>query len=453
MNREAILFIRIAPWLERKYAHPREAIFPFSIGYAATQLLKQGMDVKVIDTVVEPINAKKIINYILIENPNFVVVDSCCSTEHIARIIASEVKSRQKGVYFVFFGQSNIENYDVCIAGELEPALPPIIENYRSLSPPKKINRVNEFVENLDMLPHIDYSLFKFNRYSKKSVCAPILGKKRWGFLLSTRGCPFNCTFCSSVLRNSLGKNYRIHSASWVIDEIKRLRKDYRINAISFEDDCFTYDKEHVEQICEGLIKNRINLYWTARTRADLLDTYLLKRMKEAGCFALSIGVESGSDRILKLLNKNQDREKILEVIKLMKKQKIMPLLYFIIGNPTETCPEMEETFQLAKKLGPSMIQVHYFTPYLDSEISRSLDRNGLSLINISHYDSLRYNLSAIPDNILKGALKKFYLRYFLSLEYFYIYLRYRLPYVIFDFNEIRLILDTLRFLLKGKLS
>lgn len=452
MNKKNILFIRIPPWFGIKNPHPREAVLPFSVGYAATELLKHKAAVKVFDAVIENTDAQGIINYILSENPDLVIMDCRFPAAHIAKNIASKVKSLKSNIFFILFGQENISGFDAYVTGELELLSLHILSDLENKSNLNKIViNENDFVENLDSLPHIDYSLFKLGRYQKKSAYPPVFGKKRWGFILSSRGCPYQCIFCSPVTRTSIGKNYRAHSPAWIVDEIVRLMNTYRVNALSFEDDNFAFDKNRVEYICGELLRRNIKVPWTARTRVDLLDEGLLIKMKKAGCFSLGIGVESGNNRILHVLKKKQDKEKILDTIRIMKKVKIAPLLFLMIGNPTETYEEMQETFKFAKAVRPIMLQFHYFTIYPGSEIFSSLKGKGLNLKNISHYDGCRYNLSVIPDKILKASLKKFYIKYYLSLEYLWVYIIHRLPYVMFDTKETRLILDTLKFLFRGK--
>lgn len=456
MKIQNILLCRIVPWFGIKNHHPREIIIPFPFAYTANILSRQGFNVKVFDTAVEKINFKNILEVIDKERPDLLVLETSSSTLHIAEDIIKEKAGILKNNIVIVVREVGIRVGKEYFRGELEYFLPYFLKKFpEGQSSENLSNFIKDYnqdynqglIEDLDSLGHIDYRFFKMDRYFKISVCPPFVGKKRWGFILSSRGCPYGCIFCSPILRNSIGTIYRRHSPSWVVDEIEYLIRNCKVNAISFEDDIFTFDKEYVEQICDKLMERRINIYWTARSRADLLNENILKKMKKAGCFALGIGVESGSDRILKHLNKGENTKDMAETIRTMRKIGIMPLLYFIIGNPTETYEEMEETFRFAKRLKAYMVQFHYFTPYPGSKIFESIRKKNLILQNLSHYDGSIFNLSAIPTKILERSLKRFYLRYYLSLDYLWRYIRFRFPYVIFDSNEIRMILQTLKFL------
>ena len=173
--------------------------------------------------------------------------------------------------------------------------------------------------------------------------------------------------------------------------------------------------------------------------------------MKEAGCAGIYLGVESGNDRVLGILQKGETVETMRRAAADIHAVGIPMTLSFILGNPTETREEMMDSLRLAKELRPSMIQVAYLTPYPGSELYRLLAERHSRLREYAQYDSISYNLSRVPDDELARMQRFFYRSFYLSPGAIWRYLTQRAPYTIFDAREWRLIWQTLRFLLKGK--
>lgn len=456
MKIETIVLVRMVSWMGVKYPHPREKIFPFGAGYCGTMLREKGFSVHVIDAALVPGNESHIAALIVLKRPDAVIIFSSCPVSHRSEVVVEHVKSKLPAARVVVVGDGTRSlQADVSVPGEPEFILPSIVNGFRERVSFAEIqegvdrNR-DTFVSDLDALPHIDYSLFENDRYSKLSVCIPTRKSKKWGFILSSRGCPYPCIFCSSTVRNSHGKAYRAHSVAWVIDEISRLMTDYQANVFSFEDDIFTFDRARIVSLCDAIMRMKKRFFWVARTRADLLDEDLLKIMKRSGCCTLGIGVESGSPRVLGALRKGETKEDNRRAVFSMKRLGIQPLLYFIIGSPGETLDEIHESLHFARELGAPVIQVHYFTPYPGSPAYDQRGEKYIDLKGISHYDEVHTNVSALEDRAVQKALRMFYLRYYVSLRYLFIYLCCRLPYVMTDRNELKLIFDTLLFLVRG---
>jgi radical SAM superfamily enzyme YgiQ (UPF0313 family) len=305
--------------------------------------------------------------------------------------------------------------------------------------------------QDLDQLPFIDYSLFDLKYYRKFSFPVPLFRPVRWGHVLVTRGCPYNCSFCSHDHRQSYGKEFRRASANRVVDEFEILASEYAINAISIEDDCFTLDRDHVITICDEMERRNLNVKWVVQTRADLLDKALMIRMKQAGCVGFSLGLESGSDRILKLLKKGITRAQSEQVIHNAAKEGLMLRLLFMIGNPTETREEINETLDLALKAQAITIQVHFCTPYPGTSFFGQEEGDFKHLENYSSYNAIHRNMSLVPDNELRELRNSFYHKYYFSWHYFKLFLRQRLLYLAGQAaNDVPLILRAFWYMIRG---
>ncbi|MFA5014851.1 MAG: radical SAM protein [Actinomycetota bacterium] len=228
-------------------------------------------------------------------------------------------------------------------------------------------NPARHFIEELDNLPFLERdSHLHRKQYSPDTISLIITG----------RGCPYACTFCAS--EKIWKRKVRFRSPFNIVDEINIVYKKYGSRHFKFRDDTFTLNKQRALEICELLIRQKLPITWQCETRADCLDEELVRKMKEAGCIGVSIGVESGSERILKYIEKGETKEKIAEGIKLLRKFGINVSTFMMIGFPTETEEEMEETMKFVKKLSPNHIILSILTPYPGTKIYDDSLRLGL---------------------------------------------------------------------------
>lgn len=469
-----ILFIRLAPYLLFNVPHPQDVAAPLDIGYSISILRKDNHDVSFIDTEAEKYSMKKVLEEIKEINPNIIFIHCMTPTAEVLLKLANLIKESKIKVLIVAMGQHATvlpktflfkdSPVDLCINGEAELTIKELV-NYHSKSKniysinsityfDKKNNKIHynkqrELISNLDELPFPAHDLFMKDSYK---IYYPIrLYKKvKWGFMLSSRGCPYSCIFCSPTLRISYGKNYRIRSAKNVVDEMEFLVSK-GVNAIDFIDDTFTFDQKRTMEICDELIKRKINVKWIAQTRVDHVSMELLKKMRKAGCSTLCFGIESGVERILKILKKGETVGQMKKAFKLTKKAGILTVAYFMLGSPTETEEEVKKTFKLCKQLKPDLLQVAYFTPYPGSEAYEKMsDQQKLKFDTLSHYNEIGYNFSNIPTRKLRKMQRRFYKRYFFSPLFLSKYLTKRLLFMIFNFkSEYNLLSSGIDFLFK----
>ena len=243
-------------------------------------------------------------------------------------------------------------------------------------------------------------------------------------------------------------KRYRFQSPKRTVDEIEFLVKNFQINALSFEDDLFTLNKKRVIEMCQEIINRNIKISWTVATRLDSLDFKLANWMKKAGCFGMSVGIESGSDRVLSLVNKGEKIRDLKKGMAILKKVGIAVTTNLIIGHPTETLRELKQTLNLVKDLQPIFIHLHYLTPYPGTKIFSQYQAKLTQFKDFSHWKIHEFNISAVKTEVLQTMMKRMYFEYYLSFSYLKNYLKYRYQYYIYNLSfELNFILNTLRYL------
>jgi len=216
---------------------------------------------------------------------------------------------------------------------------------------------------NMDTLPFPAFHLLPMGKYRLH----PPFGRQTPAMpIITSRGCPFRCIFCSKAV---FGKKYRSNSPAYIVDEIRFLKEKFGVKEIKFYDDVFTLDRKRVVAICTQLKEWGIDIPWSCETRVNLVDDELLRVMKDAGCYMIEYGVESGNQEILNYLKKGITLEKTIEAFKLTHEAGIETVAYFMLGSPQETSKTIQETIEFAKKIDPDFVQFSITTPYPGTEL------------------------------------------------------------------------------------
>ena len=218
-------------------------------------------------------------------------------------------------------------------------------------------------------MPFPDRELLPIEKYS-----SILSGGRIVTTMFTSRGCPFQCAFCD---RPHLGKKFRARSAQSVIDEIEECLK-LGIKEILIYDDTFTVDRQRTIDICDEIIKRGLKFIWDIRARVDTVDEEVLKKLKAAGCARIHFGVESGTEKILGVLNKGIHLNQVADAFKWSKKIGLETLAYFMIGSPTETKEDIEQTIKFAKEIRPDYAHITILTPYPATEIYRQALSQGV---------------------------------------------------------------------------
>ncbi len=230
-------------------------------------------------------------------------------------------------------------------------------------------NPIDDFIDDLDSLPFPDRTILPIKEYNS------ILGGNHVvTTMFTSRGCPFGCRFCD---RPHLGKKFRARSAQSVVDEMEECLR-YGIQEILIYDDTFTVDRQRVIAVCDEIMERGLEFVWDIRARVDTVDEEILKKLKKAGCARIHFGVEAGTDKILKVLNKGINLEQVKKAFKTANELGIETLAYFMVGSPQETEEDILKTIRLAKKIKPDYAHITILTPYPATDIYRQALQEGV---------------------------------------------------------------------------
>lgn len=212
----------------------------------------------------------------------------------------------------------------------------------------------------LDSLPFPARHLTPYQKYS--SVMAK---RQPITTMFTSRGCPFRCSFCA---RPHLGKQFRHRSAQNVVDEMEEC-VGLGIREFLIYDDTFTVNRERAIAVGEEIIRRKLDIGWDIRARVDCVDREMLEILKKAGCERIHYGVEAGTEKILKVLNKGITLEQARATVALTRKIGIETLAYFMIGSPTETRGDILQTIRFALDLNPDFTHITILCPFPGTEI------------------------------------------------------------------------------------
>lgn len=334
---------------------------PIGLLYLASYLHEHSShEVEILDASVDKLNIDRIQAYISRCAPDVVGVYTSTYYLKDSFAIVRAAKAADSGVHvvaggphfyfypdfpracpeldYVVHGEGEVafaQLLDRLAAGQEEIDLPGVIRAGSRATNPLRI-------QDLDTLPIPDRRLIEYERYS--SVLAkenPITS------VMSSRGCPYNCDFCGSIVG---GHQVRFRSAESVVDELDEI-VSLGIHDVLFFDELFTLKKKRVIAICKEILARKLDLRFHLRSRADTVDEEQVKWLKRAGCRLIQFGIESGTDHIQKVLNKNLDLRQIERTVKIVRDAGILTYGDFMIGSPEESPEEIEQTIRFAQSL------------------------------------------------------------------------------------------------------
>jgi anaerobic magnesium-protoporphyrin IX monomethyl ester cyclase len=400
---------------------------PLGIAYLAAYCEREGYNVCVYDEL--PDRDNSLTDTLKSFKPDMIGISCMTVTYQKACQYAREAKAILPSTPIVFGGvhptvaiEDTLKNDDVdfVVHGEGEETLVELLRRYGNdndysgitgLAFKKNgkisINRRRSLISDLDSLPMPARHLFPMDYYAQ-----------RWNWprgywyktanVMSSRGCPYDCTFCAS--KTVFGRSFRGFSPERTVDEIERLVKIYGFECISFSDDTFAINKKRAIEICKQIKERKIKAAFRIQLRADTCDEDLISELKNAGCIHIDIGAESGSDRILKAMRKGITAKQIRDAIEMIKKYKIHTGLTFIIGSSQETEEDLEATRDLANELRADYTQFFIMTPYPGTDLYNYAKEHKLIPDNIT-YDYFCHagenlkpflNSFASPDRLVK---------------------------------------------------
>lgn len=428
-----ILFVN-PPQTASKYKFMGVIAPPLGIAYMAGVLQENNIDVEILDASAEDMDFKDVEKELLKRKPDLVALTALTPTIGRALETAQVVKETLPdsivvmGGYhptFNFIETLEDENVDIVIRGEGEYIMLNLVqalENQSSLHDVKGIvfedknskeivvNPEAPLIQDLDELPFPALNLLPMKKYRLLDMDTHMTT------MITTRGCPMQCSFCSSAAMH--GKKIRERSVENIVDEIEYLKTNYDIDTIAFMDDTFTLKKRKVMAICDEILKRNIEIMWGCTSRVDTLDEKLLKKMKEAGCITIFIGVESADQQQLDNMCKNTTIAKIENAFKIAHKLKIRTIASVALGMPGDTKEIMNKTVKFVHKLKPNYAIYSLATPYPGTRFYKeAFEKNLIKIKDWSKYTLITPILETIDCSlndmrkIQAKAFMKFYLR------------------------------------------
>ena len=386
---------------------------PLGILYLGTVLKEKNYDVTLFDHSVRNIPIIKVAKWI-VKHFDIIGFSVLTSTLKTAIKISEEIKKLNKDTIIIFGGvlatiiadkiMNKYNIVDFCVRGEGEYTLINLLECIKSNNNPKNYRGITyrengivkstpnaPLIDNLDELPIPDRSLiFKSYKYQLSGLVTP---------MVTSRGCPFNCSFCSAgALYN---RTIRFRSIENIIEELSLL-KNQGFKDIQITDDCFVLKKSRVIKICDAIKKEKLDINWHANGRTDTGSVDTFRNMVQAGCKTISFGFESGVQRILDYYNKKIDVKSSFDTVKAAKKARFETIFGgFIIGAPTETIQEILTTIKFAYKLDVNLFQFQLLSIDPGTPLYNNFVENGW--IN----DSVDWEDSKIAADICPKVIKK----------------------------------------------
>ena len=358
---------------------------PLGLLYIAAYLEKHTQHkVEILDTQVEEITYNRLKDIIAKKNPDLVGITAMTftlidviKTVQIVKSIDRDIKVVLGGPHVHIYPNETIDipDVDYLVLGEGEITFTELVENITDIDKLKVIEGlvfkddgitvntgIKPFIDNLDELPFPARHLTPYRKYSS------LLAKRSpITTMFTSRGCPYRCTFCD---RPHLGKAFRARSAKNVVDEMEEC-VNMGIYEFLIYDDTFTIHKQRVVDICDEILKRKLDIGWDIRARVDSVNEEMLRKLKKAGCERIHYGVEAGTENILKALNKGITLEQAKRAFEMTKKAEISTLAYFMIGAPTETKEDVLQTIEFSKKLSADFVHITILTPFPATAIYR----------------------------------------------------------------------------------
>ena len=418
---------------------------PLGLAYIAAMVKDLDVKVKILDAHLYQLSLKQIEKEVKKFKPDIVGMGITTASAISCGKIAESVKKGNKKVMVVVGGPHVIatgtevlevfKDVDIIIPGDAEEAFRELVQTLLSKKPLAKsrgiifrqkgriVKTAAVPLRKLDDIPFPAWDLLPpLNSYSFQPAN---YRRKPQTFIVASRGCPYRCTFCHiSRFRHQI----RFRSPANVVKEIEILHKKYGINEFRFADEIFTINKKWCFEICDGIIEKKLDISWSCDARADHMTREMARKLKDAGCWSISIGIETGSPRILKRIKKDITLQQVRDTVKYAHEAGLFVRSFFMLGFPFETRDDIEKTIAFAKNCGLDFCQFTYVIPFPGTEIYDICQQRGI----FGKYGWMTYNASeytapvcppkGVSDEEMKQyfkrAYREFYLRPSLWISY-----------------------------------
>ena len=378
-------------------------------------LLRSEHDVLLLDAVGERLTNEVVYERLKNFSPNWLFCPVSTPTiNHDLKVLKEikgflpELKTAIFGVHATYFAQSIAKSpvVDFTIMFDPENAVFDLVNG--------KIPKGVAYEDNGDVVAvppdsHVDLNALPtpaWDLIKKENYILPIV-RKPYVLMETGRGCPYRCIFC--VVPYFHGKKPRMKSVKKIIDELRDVQS--LVGDIFFHTDNFTFDPDYVKSFCKALIQSGMDFKWVCNSRVDTIDDEMVRLMKDAGCWLISFGIESGDQGILDGCKKGITVEQAKRAIDIVRQHGVMASGHFIFGLPGETEKTAKKTIQLAKSLPLNFAEFYIATPFPGSDLYETVqDTLTLKWDDIG-YDKDPYQSGLNLRELKKSGYKGFYLR------------------------------------------
>jgi len=360
---------------------------PLGLAYLGGVLEREGIPVQLVDAAVERMGTDDVVRRVRRFDPDVVGLTATTFGWKDARAVAARLRERLPGARFLVGGPHVTHDthaavaegveFDLGVVGEAEELLPRLLVELDRGATPSDLAGLRGVafragdevhftgaapdVKHLDSLPLPARHLLPMHRYVPQPVDQRDLPKMAQ---LTSRGCPYLCTFCEKAQ-----SGYRSHSPGRIVDEMFHLARDHGGRDVAFVDSMFAVSRKRLDQVCDEMERRApLPLTWTCTVRANSVTYEMLERMKRNRCWRVRLGIESGSERILKLIRKDVSLEQVRDAVTWADRLGLQPKAFFIVGHYGETSETLEETLAFARSIPLSDITVQLNTPLKGTE-------------------------------------------------------------------------------------
>jgi len=366
---------------------------PLSLGYLSSSLKNNGYtDIVLVDASLDKKIPQEVNRFLKKENPDIIGIQVYTGSQNWVKELLVLLKSEKihsrvivGGPHISGLGELSLDylGADFGILGEGEQSIVSFAQSLENKSDFDEVDglifkqkgkwktarNLFGFIDNINNIPFPDWDLLNPEKYFNymESVSLPLKGKKPTP-ILTSRGCPYQCTFCCSGVVSRHKIRYRFPKN--IVSEIKYLKEKFGVDEIFFSDDNLTLNNQRAKEIFDLMIKEKLNIVWRAPNgiRIDSLTDSLVNKMAQSGCYFVGLGIETGSDKIMRNIKKNVDLNKVNEKVNLLQKYKIKSSGFFMCGLRNERRKDILKSIEFAKKIPFDRIQVCNFVPYPGSE-------------------------------------------------------------------------------------
>lgn len=391
-------------------------LIPLGLAYIAAVLENEGNDVRIIDMNAEKVNDRHLQRRV--SDADIVGITGMITEYQGILRITNVIKESNEAIKVVLGGSLattlpqellQTSKADFVVMGEGERTVVNLVsaikrgDNFADIKGIgyKDGNRIfiadrPEPIANLDSIPFparhlLDMERYVQNQFHNFSSHLPGFGKIKSTNLITSRGCPYSCTFC---FRDMWGYRWRGRSPENIVAEMEMVRAKYGINGFFFNDDTFVLDRNRVSEFCNLLKKRNLNAAWFCNGRVNLMTKELLEAMYEAGCREIAYGMESGNQQMLDSLKKNITLDQVRDVVNWTKDAGISANGYFMIGLPGETKESIHQTIAFAEELDLDFYGFSLLTALPGTELYQSATEKGQIQADITSLKDWGFNIN-----------------------------------------------------------